>query len=392
MSSKPASEPQAAQLELNLLRSFEERFGAPATFLVRAPGRVNLLGEHTDYNDGFVLPMAIEHATWIALRPRADHRVIVWSTDFDEQQEFDFDRLGSHQAGGWIEYVKGTAWALGDSGRRLRGWEGVVAGEVPIGAGLSSSAALEVATARAFMAASDLPWDAVQIARACQRAENEWVGVQCGIMDQLIVSAAQEGAALLIDCRDLSMTPHRVPASAVVAVLDTSTRRELADSAFNQRRLVCREAARLLGAKSLREVDPDALVHAGGKLPQSHLRLARHVVGENARTLAAVSAMEAGDPVRVGKLMSESHVSLRDDYEVSSAALDDIVTAAWNAPGCYGARMTGAGFAGCAVALVDASLSREFAQAVETAYREKTGLTAAVYVCRPSAGASVRKL
>jgi galactokinase len=386
----PAAAPEARGgrgAEARAVRAFTDRFGAPPTLVAHAPGRVNLLGEHTDYNEGFVLPMALHFGAWIALRPRRDDRVVLRSLDFDDEQEF---RLGALERGqGWIEYVKGTAWALQQAGSTLRGWDGVVTGEIPMGAGLSSSAALEVAAARAFMAAADLPWPPVTAARLAQRAENDWVGVQCGIMDQLVIACGREGHALLIDCRNLTTRAIPLPAGSVVAVLDTSTRRGLVDSTYNARRQRCQEATRRCGVRSLRDLNPSQLEERAGGLSEEHLRLARHVVTENARTLEAAEAMTRGDAGRVGVLMGESHRSLRDDFGVSSPALDAIVAAAQGSPGCYGARMTGAGLAGCAVALVDEPAAPAFAAQVTAAYRAATGLEAAVYLSHPSDGATL---
>jgi galactokinase len=376
--------------ESRVVRAFAERFGGAPELVAHAPGRVNLLGEHTDYNEGFVLPMALHLATWIALRRRDDDRVVLRSLDFSDEHEF---RLGALEKGqGWIEYVKGTAWAFQQAGSALRGWEGVVTGEVPIGAGLASSAALEVAAARAFAAAAELPWQPVSAARLAQRAENGWVGVQCGIMDQLVIASGREGHALLIDCRHLTSRPIPLPAGTVVAVLDTSTRRDLVDSTYNERRARCEEATRRCGVRSLRDLSVAALAERAGALSDEHLRLARHVVTENARTLAAAEALTRGDAATMGALMGESHRSLRDDFGVSSPALDAIVAAAQAAPGCHGARMTGAGLAGCAVALVEEGASAAFADRVASAYRAATGLEAAVHLSHPSEGAGVRRV
>jgi galactokinase len=375
--------------EARAVQAFGERFGGDPTLVVHAPGRVNLLGEHTDYNEGFVLPMALHLGASIALRPRADDRVVLRSLDFDEEQEFDLGRL--HRGQGWIEYVKGTAWAFQEAGSALVGWDGVVTGDVPIGAGLASSAALEVAAARAFAAAAGLPWQPVTAARLAQRAENGWVGVQCGIMDQLVIAAGREGHALLIDCRHLTTRPIPLPPGTVVAVLDTSTRRGLVDSTYNERRARCEEATRRCGVRSLRDLSLAELEQRAGALSDDHLRLARHVVTENARTLAAAEAMTRGDAAAVGGLMTEGHRSLRDDFRVSSPALDAIVAAAQEAPGCRGARMTGAGLAGCAVALVDEDDAAAFVAQTERAYRAATGLDATVHLSRPSAGAELRK-
>jgi len=375
--------------EARAVQAFGERFGGDPTLVVHAPGRVNLLGEHTDYNEGFVLPMALHLGASIALRPRADDRVVLRSLDFDEEQEFDLGRL--HRGQGWIEYVKGTAWAFQEAGSALVGWDGVVTGDVPIGAGLASSAALEVAAARAFAAAAGLPWQPVTAARLAQRAENGWVGVQCGIMDQLVIAAGREGHALLIDCRHLTTRPIPLPPGTVVAVLDTSTRRGLVDSTYNERRARCEEATRRCGVRSLRDLSLAELEQRAGALSDDHLRLARHVVTENARTLAAAEAMTRGDAAALGSLMTEGHRSLRDDFRVSSPALDAIVAAAQGAPGCRGARMTGAGLAGCAVALVDEDDAAAFVAETERAYRAATGLHATVHLSRPSAGAELRK-
>jgi galactokinase len=373
-----------------VLRAFAERFGGAASLIVHAPGRVNLLGEHTDYNEGFVLPMALHLGAWIALRPRADGRVVLRSLDFAEEQEFDLGRL--HRGQGWIEYVKGTAWAFQEAGASLRGWDGVVTGEIPIGAGLSSSAALEVASARAFVAASGLPWQPVTAARLAQRAENGWVGMQCGIMDQLVIACGRESHALLIDCRSLMTCPIPLPPGTVVAVLDTSTRRNLVDSTYNARRARCEEATRRCGVRSLRDLTLAELEERASDLTGEQLRLARHVVTENARTLAAADAMTRGDAAAVGELMDAGHRSLRDDFGVSSPALDAIVAAAQEAPGCHGARMTGAGLAGCAVALVEEAAAAAFVAETERAYRARTSLEATVHLSRPCGGADVKVL
>ncbi len=381
-----------------LSAAFTARFEAPPAFVVRAPGRVNLIGEHTDYNDGFVMPVAIDRWVWIALRVRADLHVSVTSLELGETAEFD---LAALQRGGqgWAEYVKGTAWALRQAGHELRGFDALVSGNVPIGAGLSSSAALELATARAMTAAADLPWDAAQMALLAQMAENEWVGVHCGIMDQMASAGGREGHALLIDCRSLEMTPVPLPAGVSVLVLDTSTRRGLVDSAYNERRAQCEEAARLLGVAALRDVEVSALSRLaaspaatgrGGKaVDPVVLRRARHVVTENARALRAAAALRAGDVQVVGKLLDESHVSLRDDFEVSSPALDAMVESAQRAPGCLGARMTGAGFGGCVVALVTSVERETFVAETERSYTRETGLTPRLYACHASNGAEI---
>ncbi len=381
------------------LAAFERTYGTPATRLVRAPGRVNLIGEHTDYNDGFVLPLALERAAWIALTPRDDGVVRLVASDLDQQGVFDVAAARSRDArgdphdreGGWLEYPRGVAWALQADGHVLRGFDGALASDVPRGAGLSSSAAVELVVAAAFAAAAGEAWtpawDPEAIARAMQRVENLWVGVQSGIMDQLIGAAGQPGHALLIDCRDLSRRPVPLPADVAVVVLDTSTRRSLVGSAYDDRRAACERVAKALGVRALRDVDAPTLDAAAARLDPVDLRRARHVVSENARTLEAADAMAHGDLERVGTLLDASHASLRDDYEVSSAALDALQVAARAAPGCLGARMTGAGFGGCAVALVRVEHLDAFVAATVAAFHAATGLRATAYPSRAAAGA-----
>jgi galactokinase len=379
-------------LHARVVREFEQRFGAPPAFVARAPGRVNLIGDHTDYNDGFVLPMAIDRAVWIALRPRSDRRVTVHSLDFEEERSFDLADVGdlAHRSNGWVEYLRGIAWALADAGEVLsRGWEGVTAGDVPVGAGLSSSAALELATARAFAAVDELTWNPTAMARLAQRAENVWVGVNCGIMDQLISAAGSAGRALLIDCRSLETRLVPLPPDVAVVVLDTATRRGLVDSAYNERRMQCEKAAAFFGVRALRDVDERAIVAAADRLDPLTFKRARHVVTENARTVAAAAALEKGDVEVVGRLMSASHCSLRDDFAVSRRELDVMVELAQQHEGCFGARMTGAGFGGCAVALVDAAAASGFAREVARQYEKDAGLRPSVYVCTASEGASL---
>jgi galactokinase len=367
-------------------RAFRLRYPDGPGLLVRAPGRVNLIGEHTDYNDGFVLPMAIDRAVWVALQPVEEDRVWLHSLDFDESVNFALEPL-EHSGPGWIEYVRGVAWALQQHGYRLTGWRGVIRGDVPRGAGLSSSAAVELAAARAFAATADIPWEPRQMALLAQKAENRWVGVNCGIMDQMISAAAQEGQALLIDCRSLETRPAPLPEESLVVILDTATRRGLVDSAYNERRQQCEAAAKFFGVPALRDVTLPEFEQRSADLEMVVRRRARHVIGENQRTLEAVQAMQHGDAARLGQLMNASHVSLRDDFEVSRWELDLIVDLAQRQAGCFGARMTGAGFGGCAVALVHRQAVGTFVAQVAPAYRLASGLTPAVYVCHASDGA-----
>jgi len=369
------------------LALFDARFGGEPNFIIRAPGRVNLIGEHTDYNDGFVLPMAIDRAIWIALRPRADRRVRVRSLDFPKPADFFLDALAP--AEGWENYVRGVAWALGEAGYPLRGWEGVLASGIPAGAGLSSSAALELAVERAFWAVSRWDWNPAEMARTAQRVENGWLELKSGIMDQMISALGQEGHALLIDCRDLTSQAVPLPPGSAVVVLDTATRRGLVDSPYNERVAQCAQASAFFGVPALRDVTPATFAARASQLDPLTRRRARHVITENERTLQAAEAMRAGDAAALGALMNASHVSLRDDYEVSSPELNVMVETAQEQESCFGARMTGAGFGGCAVALVKFDEAPNFAQKVALGYRNRTGLEPQVYLCRASDGAGV---
>ncbi|MCB0256825.1 MAG: galactokinase, partial [Anaerolineae bacterium] len=336
----------------------------------------------------FVLPMAIDRAVWIALRPRPDDTVRVHSLDLDRSATFLLADLRYEDAG-WSEYVKGVAWALQGASYRLAGWEGVLAGDVPRGAGLSSSAAVELATARAFQVVSGFDWDPPAMARLGQKAENQWVGMNCGIMDQMISAAGEAGHALLIDCRSLETTSVALPPGTVAVILDTATRRGLVDSAYNERRTQCEAAARYFGVPALRDVTMERFEAEAGGLDDVTFRRARHVISENARTLAAADAMARGDAAKMGRLMDASHVSMRDDFEISGPALNTMVECAHEASGCYGARMTGGGFAGCAVALVATDRADAFAETVAASYEAATGLTPAIYISRATEGASV---
>jgi galactokinase len=376
----------------DLARQFASHFNAKPDFIVRAPGRVNLIGEHTDYNDGFVLPMAINRGVWLALRPRTDDQVRIASLDLETESAFELHSLT--RGDGWIEYAKGVAHELIKAGYKLNGFEAVMTGDVPRGAGLSSSAAVELAIARAFAAVSNFEWDAPKMARLAQKAENEWVGVNCGIMDQMASAACREGHALFLDCRSLEIQHAPLPQGISVVILDTSTRRGLVESAYNERRNQCEEAARWFGVKALRDVsieDFNEKTQADSGLSQIAMQRARHIITENARVLEAIEVMRNGNVKRLGELFNASHASLRDDFAVTNDALNIMVECAQEQDGCFGARMTGAGFGGCAVALVDEKKAEAFTHAVSTAYRQRSGLEASVYVCKASAGASLEQ-
>ena len=377
-------------VEQTVTEAFSRIFGQAPETVVRAPGRVNLIGEHTDYNGGFVLPMAIDRAVWIALRPRRDGVVKVHSLDYREEASFALANVhkGEH---GWIEYLKGVAWVLQEDGlgEKLAGWEGVLAGDVPLGAGLSSSAALEMATICAFAATSDFRLEPSRMAQLGQRAENKWVGVNCGIMDQLISAAGREGHALLIDCRSLQTELVPLPESTRVVLLDTATRRGLEGSAYNERRAQCEAACRFFGVHLLRDLTVECFEQEANQLDTLTRRRARHVISENARTLEAAEALKQGDAQRLGQLMNESHASLRDDFEVSCRELNIMAEMAQHQPSCHGARMTGGGFGGCAVALVEAKGAMDFAATVAGQYEKATGLKSNIYVCQAADGAKI---
>ncbi len=371
--------------EERAVRRFRETLGRGPEIVVISPGRVNLIGDHTDYNDGFVLPMAIDRSTAIAASRRQDGTVAVESEGFG-QVEFSLERLERGE-NSWVEYLKGVAWAIGAT----EGFEGVLASDIPLGASLSSSAALEVGIALTFATLSGLDWDPLEGARLSQRAENEWVGMNSGIMDQLVCAAGRADHALLIDCRTLEVDSVPLPSDVKVVVLDTGTRRRLTESRYNERRRECERAAFAFGVGALRDLTVDAL--EGGPVDDEVLvRRARHVVEENVRTIDGALALRNGDAPRFGELMTASHESLRLDFEVSGPALDAMVAAAQHAPGCLGARMTGGGFAGCAVALVEADSIEPFATEAVDAYRDRTGTFASVYVCEAADGAAFRRL
>ena len=367
--------------------AFAQAWGGRPDLVVRAPGRVNLIGDHTDHQDGFVLPMAVDREVWLAARRVDDPRVQVVSAEQDGLVDVAVPPAAPTQPG-WGAYVEGVLWALSEEGVPPAGWVGALASDVPVGAGLSSSAALELAVALTATAAAGVaPPEAGQLARLAQRAENDWVGMSCGIMDQLTVAAGVDGAALRIDCRSLEVVPVRLPDGLAVLVLDTGTRRELASSAYNTRRAECDEASAALGVEVLRDADAASLDAAG--LSGAPARRARHVVGENARVLEAAVALTDGDAARVGALMAASHASLRDDYEVSTPELDAIVAAAAAHEGCHGARLTGAGFGGCAVALVEADAAEAITAGVVRGYTTATGSPPTVHLCHAAAGAQV---
>jgi galactokinase len=376
---------------LSLQQEFERRFGVRPRQIVRAPGRVNLIGEHTDYNDGFVFPIALDRATYVAARSRPDRTVNVYTRQFDGFDTFSLDDITRSVEKPWSNYVRGVAKGLDIAGHALQGADMVIDSDVPLGAGLSSSAALEVAVGYTLQLLNDLNLLGEELALLAQGAENTFVGVQCGIMDQLISALGEADHALLIDCRDLAVRAVPLPASARVVVCESGVHHELGDSGYNERRAQCEEAVRLLKAElpkitALRDVSASDLARLAHLLPPVVLKRARHVVSENARVLESADALEAGELARFGQLMDASHVSMRDDYEISVPEIDLLVELAQATPGCYGSRLTGGGFGGSTVSLVDERAVESFAQAVAAGYRERAGREARIFVCRASDG------
>jgi galactokinase len=374
-------------IELNALRDAFARLSDRAPRFFRAPGRVNLIGEHVDYSEGFVLPMAIDRATIVAAAPRDDRRVRIASLErADGIAEFDLDDTDAIASGVWSDYARGVALALA---RRipLTGADLVVRTTVPIGAGLSSSAAFELSVALAVATLSGAQLTPHDLAHVAQEAENGFVGLRSGIMDQLASALGVRDHALLIDCRTEEVTPVPLPAGAAVVVADSGVKHELAGSAYNTRRAESEEAARLLGARTLRDVSIAQFAARGNKLPEPLRRRARHVVGENARVLAAVDALRRNDLAGAGALMNDSHDALRDDYEVSSPELDLLVDTARTVAGVYGARMTGGGFGGSIVALVRRDAIAPLTRSLESVYAARYARRPAIGEVRASDGA-----
>jgi len=382
-----------------LIEAFQSRFQAKPVAMAVGPGRVNLIGEHTDYNDGFVLPVALKRDVRLLFRPRTDRYVRLYSLEYDGWSEFNLDALAHDDNVLWSNYVQGVAWSLAEAGLQLTGIDAVISGNVPKGSGLSSSAALEIATAHAFIHAAGQQGKLTgpQVAKAAQRAENVFVGVNCGIMDQFISMLGEENHALLIDCRSLDYQLVPFPEEASLVIGNTKASRSLASSAYNQRRQECENGVARLqqvlpAIKALRDVSSEQLEQHKALLTSVVYHRCHHVVSENERVLQTVAALERGDLAEVGRLMNASHESLRVDYEVSSEALDIMVDAMRSAPGCYGARLTGAGFGGCAIALVEPGAEQGMADLIYEKYPKITNIWPEVYTTRASNGAYVQLL
>jgi len=371
-------------MESKARQLFTEVYGGePAVY--RAPGRVNLIGAHPDYNDGYVLPTTIDRYVYVAAKPRTDDRFRVYAADFRQRKEFTVESTRPDPDRPWSNYVQGIVQALREEGHSLKGADMVVTGDVPLGAGLSSSAALLIATLRALQGMNELEMDPVEAAYLGRRAENEFVGVQCGIMDHFVACLGAHGRALFIDCRTNEHRLIDMQPSHRVVIVNSMRQRELADSAYNERRAQCMEAVRIISkhdpeVKALRDVSPETLVEHWGTLPAVIQRRARHVVTENQRVLDAVECLEAGDVDGFGDLMYDSHESLRIDYEVSCMELNALVDATMDMDEVVGARMTGAGFGGCTVNLVEAGYVGEFTELIKMRYHRVTAKQAEVYL------------
>ena len=371
------------------LASHREQWGRP-DLVVRAPGRVNLIGEHTDYNEGFAMPMALPFDTVIAASSLGDPDigdVVIASEGFGEVTFDPTTDVAVDLPSGvkWAKHLIGVVQLLRSEGVPAGGWRATVSSDIPAGAGLSSSAGIEVAAITMLLARAGLNWSPIRIAHLGQRVETEVIGLRGGIMDQFISAGAIDGHASLMDCRSFTLAPTPLPESVVVAIMDTGTRRVLAETAYADRHAACERAAAALGVTALRDATIEQLESVADDIDRQR---ARHVITENQRTLDASEAMKHGDAAELGRLMTASHISLRDDFEVSGPGLDAIVEVALQVPGCVGARMTGGGFAGCAVALVRTDAAERFQQAVLDGYRYG-GHTARVWICGPTAGAAV---
>lgn len=381
---------------------FQQKFGRPPAFIARAPGRVNLLGEHVDYNDGFVLPAAIDRATYAAFAPSDSEDSTLWAVDFDQKAVFSPETLPAKtQPDGsplpdWARYPAGMMWALRQAGLKAPGMEAVFASDVPRGSGLSSSASVEMAFGVAWQQLGGWNLPPMELAKLGQRAENQYVGVNCGIMDQFASACGVENRLLSLDCRSLEWETLPLPEGVSIVVADTTVRRKLTGGEYNKRRAACEQAVQLLqgrlpGIRSLREVSLADFNRLAPDLPAEIEKRARHVVEEIERTRQAIALLRAGEAARFGELMNACHASLRDLYEVSCPELDVMAGIAQSLSGCYGARLTGAGFGGCTVNLVAQEQAEAFAHVLAAGYESQTGLHPKIYICKASAGAGLLK-
>lgn len=369
---------------------FRKKYQTQPDFVVRSPGRINLIGEHTDYNDGFVFPMAIEFSQWLALKANDAKRVRLYSADINKSADFSVDTFNRDtREKGWAAYTQGIAWNLDRHGYPLNGFDGLLLGDLPIGAGLSSSAALDMVTIKALSLVSDIPWDGKLMANLAKEADNQWVGINSGIMDQLISAMGEHGKALLIDCRSLDLEYDSLPESTIVVVMNTMAKHTLVSSGYNTRFHETREAAKFFRLSSLRDLSMKQFEAESDQMDDVLRRRTRHILTENQRTLEAAKKMRQNDPAGLGSLMNESHYSLQYDYEVSCEELDIMAEESRKIEGCYGARMTGGGFGGSAIALVEKSSVQSFMNQIRAAYLEKTGIKSEVFASVPAQGTTV---
>ena len=371
---------------------FEQTYGTqPSIF--RAPGRVNLIGEHTDYNDGFVMPAAIGFYTWVAVSPRSDRAIHVRSEEFNEALELSLQELSGPPQHHWSDFVRGVAAVLQSQGHEPSGTNLIIEGQVPMGAGLSSSASLEVAIALALLGESRSEVSQFELVKMCQRAEHEYVGTRCGIMDQFIAVFGQEDHALMLDCRTLESDALRIPQDARLVICNSMVKHDLAAAGeYNRRRADCETGVGILRrslpqVRALRDVTLADLEAHRTELPEVVYRRCRHVISENQRVLDAASALRSGDLDDFGRLMRESHQSMRDDYEISVSELDLLVEIASECEGVYGSRMTGGGFGGCTISLVQSQSVEEFQRTITHKYKNATGISGPIYVCSAAQGA-----
>ncbi len=393
--------PAEAKSYQRSVEKFRQVFGSDPEIVTFAPGRVNLIGEHTDYNEGFVLPIAVDIFLCVAAKPRNDKTVRIVAADLNDSDEFPLDEIVRDETANWRNYPRGVAWTIQQNGIELRGVDAVVASDIPMGAGLSSSAAIEVGFALTFLHFVNADVPRPTLAQWCQLAEHKFAGVQCGIMDQMIVLLGKENHALLLDCRDLSHQLVPLPKGIAFIVADTGVPRSLAASEYNIRRQQCEEAVQLLSKllerplKSLRDITPEELAQVFNEMPDPIRRRARHVVTENNRVWAFQQAMREGALRRAGALLLASHASLRDDYEVSCRELDAMVKALMSVDGVFGARLTGAGFGGACLAMVREDAVDKVLEEVPGKYKATVGEGApepSLFAVRPSDGAIVQTL
>jgi galactokinase len=372
---------------------FREVYGTSPSGTFRAPGRVNLIGEHTDYNDGFVMPAAIEFYSYAAIGERADHTLSVYSEQFHQSVEFSIAHLAGPPRKHWSDYVRGVAAVLRDEGCPLRGANLVIDGQVPIGSGLSSSAAIEVTTALALTSLGGVTIPLLEVARLCQRAENTYTGARCGIMDQFVSCFGKQDHALMLDCRSLEATYLQLSPNVCLVICNTMVRHELATGEYNERRASCERVVETIAkfrpeVRALRDLTLEDLEHYQNQISSVDFRRCRHVITENDRVKDAKAALESADLARFGELMYLSHDSLDQDYEVTCRELNIMVKLAREFEGVYGARMTGGGFGGCTITLVESKVVPEFQATVAREYEKLTGLSPQIFVSAAAAGAS----